>query len=635
MLTLFRSFMKSLIFRIALFGLLIASFALWGTSDLLTERVSGQNVAEVGDVAVSGINFQRQYNGRRQNLINSGLDPSLIRQYGLPEATLQDMISQAIYQAESHSLGLRASEQTVQDAVRNTEFFQGPDGQFSAVVMQRVLNANRLSVSEYYELIENDFKIVALQDAVWSSHQMAGVIRDFSYLFRQESRDVEYINIKVNDLTLPNNADNDTLKTYYDSNKESFREPERRVIEYIYVTVANLEQVIRPTDTMIEQYYQENLDSYSQEETRSYQFIRFGDAAEAQAFTDKITKASDFKQLADQQSLTIIDNVPAIKQNITDSALAEAVFGLDNISQWSQPVQGELGYYIVLLGDITPATTKPLDSVRADIRTQIVQDEAINAYITKLSAAEELSISGSELDEIAESIDEQIRRTPAISNFGTTINGENVGTRLPPDRNFTQEAFNAPKNATSYVYTIGQTGFYLIRVQDVTTSFIPAFDDIINRVRAEWENEQRQMLAKQTISELKQRLTDGGTFSALASNGAYNIKSESGLSRQNDVFDASLTQKIFTTAENKAVDGQVGDTYYLVNVTATDIPDESNIAQLNADSAEDFTQFANNFEGRYQSIIQQSYQNALRNKHKPRINQALFTQLIRQLGDDY
>ncbi len=635
MLTLFRSFMKSIIFRIALFGLLIASFALWGTSDLLTERVSGQNVAEVGDVAVSGINFQRQYNGRRQNLINSGLDPSLIRQYGLPEATLQDMISQAIYQAESHSLGLRATDQDVQDAVRNTEYFQGPNGEFSAVVMKRALNYNSLSVSEYYELVENDFQIIALQDAVWASHQMAGIARDFSYLFRQESRDVDYLTIKVNDLTLPNPADNDALKAYYDSNIENFREPERRAIEYIYVTVSDLEKVIRPTDAMIEQYYQENIANYAQEETRSYQFIRFGDEAEAQSFADKITSATDFVDFAKQQSLTIIDNEPAIKQNITDSAIAEAVFALDNITKWSKAVQGELGTYVVLLGDITPASVQPLASTRTDISTQIVKDEAINAYISKLSSAEELSISGSELDEIAESIDEQIRRTPPISNFGTTANGQNVGIRLPPDRNFTQEAFNATKNATSYVYTIGQTGFYLIRVQDVITSFVPEFTDITNKVRAEWESEQRQMLAEKTVNELKQRLSDGAAFSALAGNGAYNIQSENGLSRQNDIFDANLTQKIFTTPENKAVDGQVGDTYYLVNVTATDIPNEANIAQLNEDSAEDFNQFATNFEGRYQSIIQQSYQNALRNKHKPQINEALFTQLIRQLEGDY
>ncbi|MCH9853051.1 MAG: peptidyl-prolyl cis-trans isomerase [Alphaproteobacteria bacterium] len=631
MLTLFRSFMKSLIFRIALFGLLIASFALWGTSDLLTERVSGQNVAEVGDVAVSGIHFQRQYSGRRQNLINSGLDPSLIRQYGLPETTLQDLVNRALFQAESHALGLRASQQAVQDAVRNTEFFQGPDGEFSAVVMKRALNYNNLSVSEYYELVESDFQIIALQDAVWSSHQMAGVIRDFSYLYRQESRNVDYITIEVNDLTLPNDADDATLRSYYDSNTENFREPERRVIEYIYVTVADLEKVISPTNAMLEQYYQENIANYSQAETRSYQFIRFGDAVEAQAFTDKITEASDFKRLADQQALTIIDNELTIQQNIVDSALAESVFALDNITQWSQPVQGELGYYIVLLGEIVPALVKPLDSVRADIRTQVIQDEAINAYITKLSAAEELSISGNDLEEIAESIDEQIRRTPAISNFGTTNDGTNVGTRLPPDRNFTQEAFNAIKNATSYVYTIGQTGFYLIRVQDVATSFIPEFDMITNRVRTEWESQQRQMLARQIIDELKQRLTDGAAFSSLASNGAYNIQSESGLSRQNDVFDASLTQKIFVTPQNKAVDGQVGDIYYLVNVTNITIPDETNIAQLNADSAEEFNQFADNFEGRYQSIIQQSYENTLRIKHKPRINQALFTQLIRQL----
>ncbi len=625
----FRSFMKSTIFRFALFGLLIASFGLWGTSDLLTNRVSGRNIIEVGNVSVSGVEFQREYNQRRQQLTESGFDSNVIQQYGLPDITLNSMLDNALFQAESNALSLRASQEEIREAVRSTEFFQAPNGEFSSVVMKRVLGYNNLTVKEYYQLVADNHKIIALQGAVWQNHKMAGLIRDFSYNYSQESRGINYIEINAEQLTLQKTADETELQSYYTENQENFRKAEQRNISYVYVSLSDLQADIQPTNEMIETYYQENIALYQEKETRGYQFIRFPDEAKASAFSVKISQAQDFERLAKAEELNIIQNEPIIKQNIADNALADAVFSLEQ-QKWSAPVKGSLGYYVILLGDVKAETIMPLADVRAEVIKKLQEEVAVDAYIQKLSLAEDLSISGSELEEIAGSLETNIKQTGLIGRFGTAINGENIRETLPPNAQFLTESFEQTRGVTSYVYTIEQSGFFLLRVQDIVSSYIPDFNIAQDDARTAWQSEQKQQLAQETIDALKERLAAGETLQGLSSNGAYNLSNEGDLKRDNQKFNDDITQKIFVTAKNQTIDAVANNQYYLITVTDIQIP--SNIAN----DDEKFTQFSTTFENRYTNIVVDSYKQALSDKHKPQINNALLQQIVNQIeGADY
>jgi foldase protein PrsA len=147
------------------------------------------------------------------------------------------------------------------------------------------------------------------------------------------------------------------------------------------------------SDADIQAYYDKNPTQYQQPASREVRHILVKTEALAQKLHDQIQGGADFAKLAkkytqDQASKADGGKFTAFKGR-TVAPFDEFVFSAKT-GDLSDPIKTEFGWHLIeTLGPIKPATTKPLDDVKGEIETTLLQTKqnaAMKAWIAALPA---------------------------------------------------------------------------------------------------------------------------------------------------------------------------------------------------------------------------------------------------------
>ena len=147
------------------------------------------------------------------------------------------------------------------------------------------------------------------------------------------------------------------------------------------------------SDADIQAYYDKNPTQYQQPASREVRHILVKTEALAQKLHDQIQGGADFAKLAkkytqDQASKADGGKFTAFKGR-TVAPFDEFVFSAKT-GDLSDPIKTEFGWHLIeTLGPIKPATTKPLDDVKGEIQTTLLQTKqnaAMKAWIAALPA---------------------------------------------------------------------------------------------------------------------------------------------------------------------------------------------------------------------------------------------------------
>jgi foldase protein PrsA len=147
------------------------------------------------------------------------------------------------------------------------------------------------------------------------------------------------------------------------------------------------------SDADIQAYYDKNPTQYQQPASREVRHILVKTEARAQKLHDQIQGGADFAKLAkkytqDQASKADGGKFTAFKGR-TVAPFDEFVFSAKT-GDLSDPIKTEFGWHLIeTLGPIKPATTKPLDDVKGEIQTTLLQTKqnaAMKAWIAALPA---------------------------------------------------------------------------------------------------------------------------------------------------------------------------------------------------------------------------------------------------------
>src|SRR6185437_9570636 len=184
-----------------LFGVLILTFALWGIGDIFRGRGADTSVASVGGEKIDGNEvsaaLRRQVDRMRQ-MTNATLNDEQIKELGLLDTTLTEVINQHLLDLEARRLGLAVNDDAVRQAIIDNPAFHGTSGQFDRNIYLQLLQANRMTDQQYETLLRTD------------------MIRN---------RIVATITDGAGALPTPDAA---TLQKFYDAHKDNFMVPERR-----------------------------------------------------------------------------------------------------------------------------------------------------------------------------------------------------------------------------------------------------------------------------------------------------------------------------------------------------------------------------------------------------------------------
>ena len=221
---------------IALFSLLIASFALWGVGDIFRDTGRGQAVIQVGDQEVGQAefqrSFQREFNRVRQQ-IGGQLDMETARQLGLVDQIVRQTVTRLLFDQKARDLGLVVSDEQVVERIRQQESFRTA-GQFNRQLFEQTLRQSGLSEARYVELLKSDIDRQHLATAAAGALQVPGAMAEALYRYRNERRIADYLVVR-NDSFEIQEPDTETLRQYHEQNSGQFMAPAYRSLTVLHL----------------------------------------------------------------------------------------------------------------------------------------------------------------------------------------------------------------------------------------------------------------------------------------------------------------------------------------------------------------------------------------------------------------
>src|SRR6266851_2935021 len=263
----------------ALFALLIISFGFWGIytrSDYYSGHSPDTVVAAVGDRNIRAEDLQRALEPALQRLraqFGTSIDQRQVKQLGILDTLLGQLIDRSLIDQEAARLGLEVSDEGIRGAIYANPAFRGPDGKFDRQLFAQVLSMNRLSEDQLVARLRHDIPRSDLVQAVTAGIAVPRPVVDALYRYRNEKRLADIVAFpaaSVTDIGQPSEAD---LGKFYDSHPDLFRAPEYRGFTIASLSPGDLEQPGEIAEDELRKEYEQRKDEFETPDRREIQQI--------------------------------------------------------------------------------------------------------------------------------------------------------------------------------------------------------------------------------------------------------------------------------------------------------------------------------------------------------------------------
>ena len=627
MLTTLRNSSKNTILKFVLgtlLTILIISFAMWGTEDLVGVSKKQSTVASVGKIDISSQEFYSLYSRQTEEirkLLGSSLDIQKSREFGYVDRALSSLINRALFNNEALELGLSVSDRNVRDKIIKDEAFKDDLGQFSELMFRQLISESGYSEDSYVEGTRQDLAREQMVETIRSSLIIPKVVKESLGEYNLQERSVDYIVIDSKDQKV-GNLNEASLKKHYEDNKTNFMSEERRSSETLLLDAKKYATKLTVTPEEVKLLFEERKELLKEPEQRYIQQILVDDKVLAEEIYNKLSK-SNFVKIA-KSSANLSEEDIDLGWN-TKSEMPEEI--VDNVfkikkNEFSKPLESTFGWHIIKVLDIKEKKETKFEEVKQKFKNEILLDKGKEAVYDLQDELEDLLASGSTFDEISKTLDVKLIKSEKIDKRG--INVDETKNKDYQDERILRSVFNQKLNEEGNIINIDKDEGLAISI--VTEIFEPkqlSFEDSKNLIKEELISKLQFEEAMNKAKDIKKRVDNGESFENLAIQNKAELKGVKPFSRilpDSSQLPIPLISKIF--------DSQIGDinieqrgTNEIVVAKTAEIfdnlsKDEKEIKELSQKIKDDLTL----------DLLAQ-FSEALRKKYKITINDDVINQL--------
>jgi peptidyl-prolyl cis-trans isomerase D len=557
-------------------GVIVFSFALWGTGDAF--RGYGSNkVASVGGASITPDEFRFAYQNllqQYQRQLKAPITNAQAHAMGLDAQTLGRMIADAALDERARSLGLAISDEEIAKAIRTSPAFQDGAGNFNHDRFDQALRDSGLSERGFFAEQRKRYLRQQIGASLVQGLAAPKALVEAIVHFETETRTIDYVTLPpsaAGDIAAPSQ---EQLQSFFNDRKASFRAPEYRAINMLAVTPSTIAKPDEVSDTDARARYDQVKEArYGAPEKRAVQQIVFSSEANAGAAEAKIKAGATFDDVAKQSDLggNLVDLGETTQAGIFDKATGEAAFALPE-GGVSDVVKGQFGPVIVHVAKITPGSVKPFEDVAADLKKEIATDRAADQAVSIHDKIEDARASGKTLSEAAKGAGLDIRSIAAVDSEGLDKSDAAVPD-LPEKSALLRAVFASDIGVDDQPVTTGDRGFVWFEVTKIDPARDRTFDEVKDQVAKQWRDDEIVKALSAKAADMTQKLDGGATLASLAEADKLEVKSAAGISRRGGgQLAENVVTAIFNVPPNGASSAGVGDGRLVFKVTADTIP---------------------------------------------------------------
>ena len=533
---------QSLVIKI-LFVIIVLVFIFWGFGSSFKQNSPTDSIATVGSEEVSQREFQRVYENMKnmyRDAYKDRLTPDLIQALNLKQQALDQLINSKLLQQEARRVGFTVTDTELRDSIQKISIFQS-NGQFNQTQYMRVLNYLRMSPSEFEEGQRGDLLQKKLHrlitDAVPVSEDEAREL----YRLSQERVDLSFIKIASADLLNQDATEKKEIEEYYNSHRESFREPERVRFTYVAYPQSHFEAQVQVTPQDEESFYNshksDRFTTPAQVHARHILFTVDQAATESdkakvkEAATGVLARAragEDFAALAkaysqDPGTAPKGGDLGFFPRGRMVKEFEEAAFNL-SAGSISDLIESQFGYHIIKAEAVEAQRVRSLEETRAEIRQELIREGASERARTQAQADRDKTTSGSKLAEVAQASGVTYSDTPLVSRDETIPDLGRQPDLIHAALSLTVDQVSAPIKA-------GEV-WYILSPREKVESKIPEFTTVTAEVEKRVRGEKAERLAKAKAETFLAKLREKRDLSAVAAEEKLAVEETGPFTRQ-------------------------------------------------------------------------------------------------------
>ncbi len=495
-----------------------------------TDLAATDSVAVVAGREITGTEFRRAYLAQLNAYRAAGgpgMSEQLLRQLGIDQQVLQQMVDERAALAEAERLGIRVTDEEVRQRILMLPGFQENGAFIGEPRYLQILAVQNppISPAEFEESLRRALAVDKLRATVtdWLSISSEEAEREFRR--RNERARLAIVPFSIDSFRPDVSATDEDVAAHYDAHREDFRIGERRQIRYVLVDLERIREGIVVPDVDIERAYNENYDQYSSpDEIRASHILlrtEGKDPAAVRAQAEDILKEAradaDFAELArkyseDQASAAQGGDLDFFGRGTMVPEFDTAAFALQE-GEISDVVATDFGVHIIKLTERRPGTSRSIDEVRPELMERLSMERARDQANTLADRFAAEATTPQALASVAAATGQALVESEL---FGR--NGPIAGIGPAPEVN--AAVFELSEGQVTGVIPTFR-GFLVATMTGRQDPYLPALDEVREQVRAALLTEKARAMAHERAAALAPRLKTAADFEAIAKAGGH------------------------------------------------------------------------------------------------------------------
>jgi peptidyl-prolyl cis-trans isomerase D len=537
-------------------ALVVLTFVLFYIPDFLatsTGAAPSERVAEVQGEPITVNQFTRRYNAQLQayrQAYGGNVSEQLLRQLGIEQQILQQLVDEEAMVAEARTQGLQATDAEVRARILALPAFQ-ENGQFIGEQRYRELLSFQnppLTTTEFEDQLRRAILVEKLRNATTAWISVGDQAIDDEFRRRNEKVKLEIVPLTAETFRSQVSATDAELQAHFDKNKEAYRIGERRKIKYALVAVDKVREQLQVPEADVEAFYKQNVGQYTTPgQVRASHILlqtEGKDDAAVKARAEELLKRArageDFAELAkanseDQGSAANGGDLDYFGRGRMVPEFEQAAFAM-KAGEISDLVKSQFGYHIIKVTDSQPESTRPLAEVRAEIEDQLKWQKAQAQAEQDAKALQAAAKTPADLEKVARERGFEFTESPLF------LADQPIGA-LGPAPQVAQRAFAMKDGDVSEPLRIS-TGWVVATLAGREDAYLPQLAEVRERVSEDVIKEKAAALAKVKAAEIAAQLKGATDFAAAAKKAGVEVKTTELLTRGATIPDIGVSPEV-------------------------------------------------------------------------------------------
>ena len=522
---------------------------------------AGGAVAVVEGREIRSDEFQRTYQAQIQayrSAYGANMSDQLLRQLGVEQQILQQMVDERAALAEADRLAIRVSDDEVKQRILAIPSFQDKGVFIGEQRYRQILSMQRppMTPSAFEDAVRRSLVVDKLRTSLTEWLSIPDKELEQEYRRRNDKVKLAVVSFPNDSFRPDVSATDAEITSYFDAHKDDFRIPEKRKIRYLLVDVEAIRSKTVVPAADIERAYNDRITEYTTpEQVRASHILLKTEGkdeaavrAQAEEVLKKAKAGADFAALAkqysqDESSAPNGGDLDYFGRGRMVPEFDAVAFAMEP-GQISDLVKTTFGFHIIKLVEKKTGSTRSLEEVRPQLQDQLSIERAQTQASTLANSLRTRITKASDLDAVAKDQGFSVQESDWFARDEPVL-----GLGASPELGARTFAMNQGDIAGPIQTGRGFVFASLIAKQD---AYVPKVDEVKERVRSEVVRNKAKEFGLKKAAEVAAKLKGAADFDKAVQAAGFKAQTTEMITRDSPIPDlgmaAEVTEAAFTLA---------------------------------------------------------------------------------------